>query len=113
MSKSNPDYASEYTARLGAIKRGVWSSSEAAQKALDAARIPLTPKEKEVYLRTRRNNNMLTAEDLGSTDEVLDAIEEKGWVMGDFDIWARVRRYWRLPNWKDDTGRGNGYEPRA
>ncbi len=107
---TDTDWGSEYTARLGALKRGVWSSSETAQKAIDAARISLTPKEKEVYLRTRRNTSTLTAEDLGSTEEVLDALEEKGWVLGDFDIHARVKRYWRLPNWKDDTGKGNGYD---
>ncbi len=109
---TDTDLEAEHTASMGKIKRAVWKSSELAQKAMDAARIPLTPKETEVYLRTRRNNSDLTAEDLGSTEEVLDVIEAKGWVKGDFDVWSSVKRYWRLPNWKDDAEDGNGYDPR-
>ena len=105
--------AAEYQARLRAgSTKATWSSSEAAQRALDAARIKLTPKEREVYLRTRRNNNTLTAKDLDTTEEVLLTIEGKGWISGDYDPWARVRRYWRLPNWDDDALEGNGYAPR-
>ncbi len=87
------------------------NKSEAAQKKLDAARIPLTPREKEVYARTRRNAS-LTAKELGSTEEVLNVIEEKRWVLGNYSINANARDYWRLPNWDDDAEQGNGYDAR-
>ena len=76
-----------------------------AAREQDAARVKLTPKEKEAWdalCKGRCWSKWPTATELGTTDAIMDAIEEKGWIQGDYDVFDRVRLYYRLPSLDHD-----------